>query len=63
MQLYSNAPTANIYIAIRSIVKEKTIKLEEDGKTAMIVAIKGKLFGIVAMADTLAYEKYRILSS
>jgi Cu+-exporting ATPase len=37
-------------------IEEKMVQLEEDGKTAMIVAINGKLAGIVAVADTLKQE-------
>ncbi|EMT38838.1 copper-(or silver)-translocating P-type ATPase [Thermoanaerobacter thermohydrosulfuricus WC1] len=39
-------------IAIDSI-EEKLDKLEEEGKTAMIMAVDGKLAGIVAVADTV----------
>jgi len=36
-----------------SIVEERMVKLENDGKTAMILAIDKKVVGIIAVADTL----------
>lgn len=36
-----------------SAVEERMHALEQDGKTAMLVALNGKLSGIVAVADTL----------
>ena len=35
------------------VVEDEVRRLEEDGKTAMLVAIGGKLAGIIAVADTL----------
>jgi Cu+-exporting ATPase len=34
-------------------IDEKTVELEEDGKTVMFLAVDGKLAGIVAAADTV----------
>jgi Cu+-exporting ATPase len=47
-------------------VEAQLQRLEEDGKTAMLVAIDGKLAGIVAVADTLkesAFEAVAMLDS
>lgn len=33
--------------------EEKMVKLESEGKTAMLVAIDGELSGIIAVADTI----------
>jgi Cu+-exporting ATPase len=52
-----------IYLGNRALMKEKGMdcgsiedqmsRLEEQGKTAMIVALNGRLVGIIAVADTL----------
>jgi Cu+-exporting ATPase len=39
-------------------IGNEMVKLEEDGKTAMIIAIDDKLAGIVAVADTLKKESF-----
>ncbi len=39
-------------------IEDKMVKLEEDGKTAMIIAVNNKLAGIVAVADTLKKESF-----
>ena len=36
-----------------SVAEEKMQSLENEGKTAMLVAVQGKLVGIIAVADTL----------
>ncbi|MBI5023027.1 MAG: copper-translocating P-type ATPase [Candidatus Magasanikbacteria bacterium] len=40
-------------ITISDFVEEKMQKLEEDGKTAMILAVDGTIEGLIAVADTL----------
>lgn len=40
------------------VIENEMVKLEEDGKTAMIIAIDDKLGGIVAVADTLKKESF-----
>ena len=40
-------------ITLNDSVEEKMQKLEEDGKTAMILAINGTIEGLIAVADTL----------
>ena len=54
----------NIFVGTRRLMKEQNIpiptetetameKLEQDGKTAMLIAIEGVLAGVVAVADTV----------
>src|SRR5699024_5413732 len=40
-------------IPILSETEEMMEKLEQDGKTAMLIAIAGKIAGVVAVADTV----------
>ncbi|HIJ97862.1 TPA: heavy metal translocating P-type ATPase [archaeon] len=40
-------------VAVSDEAEQKLVSLEEDGKTAMLVAVQGKLLGIIAAADTL----------
>lgn len=61
--VYARIDGKNIYIGNRRLmqkegiaidsIEEKLDKLEEEGKTAMIMAVDGKLAGIVAVADTV----------
>jgi len=40
-------------VALSDSIEKKMQKLEEDGKTAMIVAVNGTIEGVIAVADTL----------
>ncbi len=61
--IYSKVDGKNIYLGNRKLLKEKNIeisniedkliKLEEQGKTAMLMGIDSKVAGIIAVADTV----------
>ncbi|MCR4406225.1 MAG: heavy metal translocating P-type ATPase [Anaerolineae bacterium] len=40
-------------VEVRSLVEDEMRRLEDEGKTAMLVAVGGKLLGLLAVADTL----------
>jgi Cu+-exporting ATPase len=42
--------------------KDKLVKLEDEAKTAMIVAVDGKIAGIVAVADTLKEDSIQAIA-
>lgn len=46
-----------------SSIKETINKLEEEGKTAMLVAFDGKVLGAIAVADTLKNETKRAVAA
>ncbi len=61
--IYAKIDNKEIYIGNRKLMNEKDIvissieetliRLENDGKTAMILGVDGKLAGIIAVADTV----------
>lgn len=61
--IYAKIENKEIYIGNRKLMNEKNIQisqieetlvsLENDGKTAMIIGIDGKIGGIIAVADTV----------
>ncbi len=61
--IYSKIDGKEIYVGNRKLMREKNIEidsieqqlvtLEEQGKTAMLISIEGKIGGIIAVADTV----------
>ena len=61
--IYSKIDGKDIYVGNRKLMREQNIKiddiedqlvvLEKQGKTAMLIAIEGKIGGIIAVADTV----------
>ena len=63
MLIGNRKPMNENSIAVSSEVDLTLKKLEQDGKTAVLISVDGKLSGIVAMADTLKQSAKEAISS
>src|SRR5699024_11778598 len=62
--IYAKINDQEVYVGTRRLIAEQNVKiknetavmmeeLEQDGKTAMLIAVANKLAGIIAVADTV----------